>query len=147
MRLGRHFKKMAQRLPEIEATLLWSGGVGKKVHEGLAEKYKVKDKIKTRIEEKILPVIEKAKQRGEKARRTWHACNDPSCAVCGGATPEHFHFSVEGNKDVTLEEFLAKYLSAEEVLGLASLIKNYENLLVILHYETLLLKNLGLLED
>lgn len=148
MRVGRRFKRMARKLPEGEATLLWNNVNAKTVYDGFAELFKVKEGLKKRIEERALYVLEKARQGGEKARHTWHKCGDSSCAICGGGTgAEHLHFSVEGKKDVNLEEWLANYLSAEEVLGFVSVIKNRENLLVVLHYQTILLKNLGLLED
>lgn len=137
---------MARKLSDSEATLLWNRRDANTVYHGYAELFRVKEDMKGRIEERALYVEEKARQKGEKARHTWHACHG-SCAICGGTQPEHFHFSVEGKKDVNLEEWLANYLSAEEVLGFVSVIKNRENLLVVLHYQTILLKNLGLLED
>jgi len=147
MRIGRKFKKMAKKLPEFESNLLWSKRDAERVYEGFTEKFKVADELKARIEEKAFLVVKKARENGERARFTWHACHDTSCAICGGTQPEHFHLSVEGNRGINLEEWLANYLSAEEVLAFISLIKNRENLLVLLHYETILLRNLGLLED
>lgn len=147
MRIGKKFKKMAKKLPEVESNLLWSKRYAKRVYEGFVEEFNVAAEMKARVVERASIVVKKAAEKGEKVRYTWHFCGDPSCAICEGKRPEHFHFEVKGNKDVNLEEWLANYLTPEEVLGFVALIRNREYLLSLLHYKTFLLRNLGLLED
>ncbi|MEM2294182.1 MAG: hypothetical protein QW228_09080 [Candidatus Aenigmatarchaeota archaeon] len=146
MRLGRHFRKLARKLPDSESALLWSKRNGKLIYEGFAELFRLKGDLKNRVEEKILLVESLAKQKGEKVRHTWHSCGDISCAVCQGKNPEHLHVKVVEGENIALEEWLSSYWPAEDVLSFVALLKNYENLCVILRYETMLLQNLGLLE-
>lgn len=148
-RIGRKFRRMAGMLPEDEVLGLWARVDGERIYNGFSEKYKLADVMRGRIEEKILPVIEKAKQSGERVRRTWGACGDPSCGICSGKHPNHFHIErqAKDEKDnLELEDWLSKYLSPEEVLAFVSFVRNFENLRVLIHYETILLRNLGLLE-
>jgi len=146
LRIGKKFKRLAKKLPEVESNLLWSKADGKRVYGGFVEEHNVADEMKNRIVERASFVVRKAEENGEKARFTWHSCGDSRCSICDGKRPDHFHFEVKG-KDVNLEEWLANYWSAEEVIGFIALIRNREWLLSLLHYQTILFRNLGLLED
>lgn len=144
-RFSKSFKRLVSSLTEMEASLLWRQASPEKVYNGHAEKYRVAELIQGRIEEKFLPIIAKANQQGEKVRRVWVSCGKTACGVCRGEKP--YHLYIEGvDKDIPLEQWLAKYVSPDEIVNIVSLIRNFEAIRILITYEKRVLESLGLLE-